>query len=85
MNEIDFIRKMSAAARADEPPQVDVAASVMRAIGRPVRQRETLFWVIAGASSMAAAVVVAVMTLVTLTGATDPMNSMFSQFAMVMP
>ncbi|MBI5724153.1 MAG: hypothetical protein HZA50_09365 [Planctomycetes bacterium] len=85
MNEIEFIRKLSAAAKADSPPPIDVAASVMREICLARPQRETLFWLLAGASSIAAAAVVAVMALVSWSGATDPMNSIFSGFAMVMP
>ena len=66
MNEERIIRKLAAAARADEPPLIDVSDRVLSRLPAMREPKNLLLWTFSAISSMAAAVIVIVAIQVTL-------------------
>lgn len=83
MDIIDAVKKMAQAARNETAPETDVADAVFVQI----REREepvvvAPFWIMAGASAAAAAVVLAVSAF-SWSAWNDPLIAMFAQLRMV--
>ena len=83
MNEIDFISKLSRAARGEAPPTVDVAQSVVADIRSHSEPADTRIWGAAAAVSSLAASVVAVVALRILLTHMDPLQGLFNPIVMV--
>jgi hypothetical protein len=85
MNEMSRFERLTATARGDGPPTIDVRAAVLRTLASPAPlsglDRPMLASTLV---AVAAAVVAAVVALPTLAGLTDPMSALVSSLTMVM-
>jgi len=66
MNEERIIRKLAAAARADEPPLIDVSDRVLSRLPAVREPKNVLLWTFSAISSVAAAIIIIVAIQVTL-------------------
>ena len=83
MNEMDLIRKLSAAAQREEPPPVDVVDGVLSEIRGAGPAGNGVLWVGAAVSSLAATVV-GVAAARMLMAHMDPLHDLFTPLMTVM-
>jgi hypothetical protein len=84
MDELEVLRKLSRAARGEEPPRVEVTAEVLRAIARGPERTDPLLLLFAGAA-VATAAVFAVLGLQAWRLFSDPCGELLASLTMVMP
>jgi hypothetical protein len=86
VSELKRFEQWAAEARGEDPPEVDVAARVMRTIrdAEPEPAVDGLLWAVS-ATSLAAAVVASVLALYAWQAATDPAIAWLGQAPVVLP
>lgn len=83
MDELEVIRKLSAAAAKLPPPQLDVTQAVMDQIRAPTPRGDGVFWVLAALSAAAAAALAVAATPAYL-ALNDPLALLFNPVVTVM-
>jgi hypothetical protein len=82
MNELELIKKLSASARGESPPLVDISGTVLRAVGPRKAPAEPVLWV-CGAVSLAAAAVALVAAFVQASPAPADADTLLATFSSV--